>query len=741
MSITTAGLEVAARSRWMRDAIELLSSMRFAISLLTVICIASVIGTVVLQNEPVNNYVNQFGPFWAEVFGAVQLYNVYSAPWFLLILAFLVVSTSLCIIRSTPKILADLRNYKEGVREQSLAAFRHKGQGRTDETPDAALARVGAELAAAGWSAKVQQRPNGVMIAARKGKPHKIGYIAAHSAIVLICVGGLSDGDMMVRLQMLLQGKSVFTGGGLVSDVPAEYRLSARSPTYRANLLIPEGGRGSTAVIPMGNGVVLQELPFDVELKQFIVEYYPTGMPRLFASEIIVHDHATGDAIPHRVEVNHPAFHRGIAIYQSSFDDGGSRVKLRGEPMRAGMQPFEVEGIIGGASELVATGPAGEETITLEFAELRLINVENFGPQALGMPTDVRAVNLRNSIESRLGSGTRVVNQRELRNVGPSITYRLRDAAGQAREYHNYMLPVDVEGEPVFLLGMRETVADTFRYLRIPADDEGRMDGWLRLRRALDNPAMREAAARRYVALATPPDRPEMEEQLFMTTQRTLGLFAGAEGPQAVTAVSAFGTDTGANNGGATGRGDDLPHGGLQALGLFLENTVPENDRMRISEVMLRILNGSLFELYNMTREAAGKPRMVIGDEAEHFMTQAVTSLSDSFHYPAPLMFQLADFTQVQASVFQVARAPGKTLVYIGSVALIIGIFVMLYVRDRRLWVWLTPDAADASASGGTRISTALSTTRRTLEADNEFEQLRQALLREPETRPQPQSV
>jgi cytochrome c biogenesis protein len=54
--------------------------MRFAISLLTVICIASVIGTVVKQNEPYNNYVNQFGPFWAEVFGALGLYTVYSAP-------------------------------------------------------------------------------------------------------------------------------------------------------------------------------------------------------------------------------------------------------------------------------------------------------------------------------------------------------------------------------------------------------------------------------------------------------------------------------------------------------------------------------------------------------------------------------------------------------------------------------------------------------------------------------------
>jgi cytochrome c biogenesis protein ResB len=82
--------------------LELLASMRFAIALLTVICIASVIGTVLKQHEPLVNYVNQFGPFWAELFLALKLNAVYSAWWFLLILAFLVISTSLCMRAMRP---------------------------------------------------------------------------------------------------------------------------------------------------------------------------------------------------------------------------------------------------------------------------------------------------------------------------------------------------------------------------------------------------------------------------------------------------------------------------------------------------------------------------------------------------------------------------------------------------------------------------------------------------------------
>ena len=260
----------------MRAAVELLSSMRFSISLLTVICIASVIGTVLKQNEPAGNYVNQFGPFWAEVFGAVSLYSVYSAWWFLLILAFLVISTSLCIARNAPKIFVDLKTYKENIREQSLKAFGHRASSSLNESAQVAAKRIGAMLAGGGWKVKLQARESSVngaagtgwMVAAKAGAANKIGYLAAHSAIVLVCVGGLLDGDLIVRAQMAFNGKTVYTGGGMIADVKPEHRLSDSNPTFRANLLVTEGTQSSTAVLNQSNGILLQELPFAVELKK-----------------------------------------------------------------------------------------------------------------------------------------------------------------------------------------------------------------------------------------------------------------------------------------------------------------------------------------------------------------------------------------------------------------------------------------------------------------------------------------
>jgi cytochrome c biogenesis protein len=171
---------------------------------------------------------------------------------------------------------------------------------------------------------------------------------------------------------------------------------------------------------------------------------------------------------------------------------------------------------------------------------------------------------------------------------------------------------------------------------------------------------------------------------------------------------------------------------GLQAISDFMEINVPEAERSRAGEVLVRILNGVLFELVSMSREKAGLKPMSLDDKTQNFMSQAVLSLSDAQHYPAPMTFALKDFTQVQASVFQVARAPGKKIVYLGCAFLIVGIFAMLYVRERRVWVWLSPRQGTVDIGNTARAShatMALSANRKTMDGDQEFEMLKTRLL------------
>lgn len=710
MSVSTEGYVIQKGSESLRSAVELLSSMRFAIALLTVICIASVVGTVLLQNEPVNNYLNQFGPFWFEVFAALNLYTVYSAWWYMLMLAFLVISTSLCIVRSSPKILVDIKLFKENIREQSLKAFPHKAQADLLEEAEPAARRIGGTLVGLGWKVRLQRREtstgDGWMVAAKAGAANKLGYIAAHSAIVMICVGALMDGPMMVRAAMWLNDKTPLVDGrGFIRDVPDEHRLSDSTPAFRGNLLVTEGTTAGTALLLHPRGLVLQELPFDIHLQQFIVEYHPNGEPSLFASDIVIHDRYTGEAIPARVEVNHPVSHRGVQIYQASFEDGGSWVNLQAVPMGRSLEPFSVDGRIGQSLSL-ADQDLGQR-FQLEFTGLRVINVENF-TNLSGTSDETPRVGLRQSIESRLGSGHRTVTERELRNVGPSVTYILRDESGQAREFHNYMFPVDLDDDRVFVLGVRDTPQEDFRYLRIPVDDNDSMDGFILLRSALADPALRREAVRRYVAEAASGQSPELQQALTGSAQRAIDLFAGQD-PEIPNLPSS-----------------GIPVlGGLQAVSAFMEANVPEVDRERAGEVLLRILNGTLLELLQLSREQAGKPPAERGEALAQFLTLSVLSLSDSFFYPAPVSFVMTDFDHVQASVFQVARAPGVPIVYLGCLLLTIGVFAMLYIRERRLWVWLSPKA-DGS---GLQAYMALSSNRQIMDNDKEFEQLKSRLL------------
>jgi cytochrome c biogenesis protein len=712
--------------------------MRFSISLLTIICIASIIGTVLKQNEPVNNYINQFGPFWTQVFASASLTSVYSAWWFMLILAFLVISTSLCVTRNVPKIMRDWGIFKEDIRAQSLKAFGHTAQASLSESPQAAAQRIGQMLAGGGWKVKLQERKNSDnesswMVAAKAGRVNKLGYIAAHSAIVLVCIGGLLDGDLIVKAQMLLNGKTAYSGGGLISDVKPEHRLSPSNPTFRANLLVAEGAQSSTAILNQGSGVLIQDLPFSIELKKFVVEHYSTGMPKLFASDIVIHDKETGAKTPARVEVNHPVNYKGIEIFQSSFDDGGSSVKLKAVPLTAATKPFEVEGVIGNSTQLTKqTQNGGDDKLVLEFAALRVFNIENFGKDgASSSAVDVRKVDLRDSIDAKLGAANKTKTNKELRNVGPSITYKLRDAAGQAKEFHNYMLPVkmgnDENDAPVFLLGMRESTAEAFRYLRIPADDKGSMEGFLRLRAALADPFKRDRAVATYAQKAAGADRPDMARQLALSASKAMSLFAGSVSSEALVGSAAkppvIAQPTTA---------------GLQAVADFIEKNVPETEREKASEVLIRILNGALFELVQLTRAEAGLKPLELSDKTQSYMMQTVLSLSDVNIYPAPMAFMLQDFTQVQASVFQVARAPGKTVVYTGCAFLILGVFAMLYIRERRVWVWLSP----SSNASGAQASMALSTNRKTMDGDHEFAHLTEKLIgAKPDVKPDPKAT
>ena len=695
--ISTEGIVMRTRRPWVADVIELISSMRFAISLLSIIAISSVIGTVVSQNEPMPNYVNQFGPFWFEVFARFSVYSVYSAWWFLLIMGFLVTSTSLCIIRNAPKMIKDMQSWRENVREQSLRNFHHHMEWSATADVAQVAQQAQRRVVAEGYQVKLVQKEGAILLTAKQGAANKLGYIFAHAAIVIICIGGLLDSNLPIRAQQWLFNKEPFMGNGIIADIPERHRLGLGNPTFRGNTLIPEGASSNTAIIPSGEGVMIQELPFTIQLEKFIVDFYSTGMPKLFASHVIVTDHETGKSFPATIKVNEPLIYKGLSVYQSSFEDGGSHLRLLGYAMQgANNAPFALEGEVGRSTPL--QGSAGSE-YTIEWSGFRPFNVENTAANG----QDVRAVNANKnfnepfstSLDKKLGSAANTKKTKDLKNVGPSVQYKLRDKTGQAREFNNYMLPVKVDGNEVFLVGVRASPSESFRYLRIPADDKGTIAEWMRLRAAIADPVLREKAARRYAEKmpVTPTMNSQFREQVRTSALRGMTLFAG-----------------------------DSNASGYIAIARFI-GKLPEDQQEKTADILMKILNGSLWELWQAAREKDGLPPALADEPHGRFLQLATDALADAFFYGAPVMLQLKGFDEVKASVFQVTRSPGKNVVYLGCLFLVLGVFAMLYIRERRLWIWIRPDG-----DKGAHALMAMSTQRRSLDFDKEFEHLKSRL-------------
>ena len=82
------------------------------------------------------------------------------------------------------------------------------------------------------------------------------------------------------------------------------------------------------------------------------------------------------------------------------------------------------------------------------------------------------------------------------------------------------------------------------------------------------------------------------------------------------------------------------------------------------------------------------------------------------------MLLQLQGFDQVQASGLQLTRSPGKNLVYLGSLMLVIGIILMFYVREVRLWL----------RCGTASVRLAMSSNRHNRDLDEDFRRRSEAI-------------
>ena len=611
------------------------SSMRFAVALLSLLGIASVIGTVLQQNQLQTDYLVKFGPFWARIFDFLGLYDVYASAWFVVIMMFLVVSTSLCLIRNVPPFWREMKSFREKIKEKSLAAMRHSSLLDVNIAPEVAKRYLEVQ----GFQGKTINREDGsVLIAAKKGTMNKWGYIFAHIALIVICLGGLIDSNLLLKLGMLT-GRIVPDNQAVYAkDFKPESILGAANLSFRGNVSISEGQSADVVFLNADNGMLVQDLPFEVKLKKFHIDFYNTGMPRDFASDIEVTDKATGEKLERTIRVNHPLTLHGITIYQASFADGGSDLAFKAWNLGdASRQPV----VLKATSMRQFPLDIGRHKYRLEFDQFTSMNVED-------MSEDGKR---EKSLNSTLND-VRAVSQegKKYTNIGPSIVYRIRDAAGQAVEYKNYMLPVLQEQDYFWITGTRSGLQQQYRWLRIPLDKQGKADTFMALREFLKD----GEGLKRLVSDATKDAPAEIREQFILAAENTLNIFARK---------------------------------GYLGLDEFITTNIPKEQQEKMQGYFYEMLYGVMNAALDETIRRYGLPEWQQDEARNRFLLHSMDAYTGLTEYPAPMLLQLDGFSEVRSSGLQMTRSPGSLLVYLGSVLLVLGTVFMFYVREKRAWI------------------------------------------------------
>lgn len=311
--------------------LQVMGQMRTAVVLLGICALASMSGTLLVQGLPIQDYVIKFGPLWARVFWYTGLTDVFRAWWFIVILAVLLTSVSVCVLRNGPLI------YRQMFVPKRVPKGRQVGAVEEDRLKALGFRCVGEVDGAVVW---------------QRGVMNRVGYFAVHIGVLGVAVASLLTG---------------FVG-------------------WRGSLNLREGEADNVVLVWRGVQAMPHFLPFAVKNDGFEIEQYPTGMPKRYSTRLRFSGKGSeerGGEVAKKeavrvVEVNKPVRWGAYAFYQASFGDGGSSVKGRGINLADGaMVPFE--GHIYDKAMLA-------DGTRVELLDFRPFTVETFAGER---PTDV----------------------------------------------------------------------------------------------------------------------------------------------------------------------------------------------------------------------------------------------------------------------------------------------------------------------------------------------------------------
>jgi cytochrome c biogenesis protein len=256
----------------MKSVWRFFASVKLAITLLILLAIASVVGTLIPQGQSPAFYAARFGQM-SGFLARLQLTGVYHSGWYLTLLLLLAVNTTVCTVSRLPAKWRRAFHPKVEAETSGLMALKVKGRfGKNAPVADA-RARIETLLVSRRYRLKSRAGEKRVDVLAQK---RRLGFL----------------GSDFVHLGLL-----VIIGGGVVSGLGG----------FRTQIALSEG---QTTGIPRAL--------FAVRLDRFVTEYYPQGMVKAWKSTVTVMEKGAA-VLTRTIQVNKPLTYGGYSIYQTSY--------------------------------------------------------------------------------------------------------------------------------------------------------------------------------------------------------------------------------------------------------------------------------------------------------------------------------------------------------------------------------------------------------------------------------------
>ncbi|MBT3256492.1 MAG: cytochrome c biogenesis protein ResB [Deltaproteobacteria bacterium] len=261
---------------------EFLSSVKLTIVLLILLAIVSIVGTVIPQGQGAVEFAKNLHPAMFRFFKTLQLFDMYNAPWFRLLIAFLALNLVVCSINRFPSTWKRFSTKPAPDRSKPFENSTPEDCFEAGVNVDKASTRV-EKILKSGYK-NVHQKTSGAnhFFYGDKGSLSYFGVYVVHLSVLLILVGGLMGS---------------FFG-------------------FEAYVNILEGETTDQVIIRKTMRPL--DLGFEVRCDKFSVDFYESGAPKEFKSNLTFM--VNGKAVrKNDLLVNHPVEFGGVTFYQASY--------------------------------------------------------------------------------------------------------------------------------------------------------------------------------------------------------------------------------------------------------------------------------------------------------------------------------------------------------------------------------------------------------------------------------------